>query len=245
MKNRKKYIAYILFFLIALLTTACGPRVYKNRFNIGTSHKKWVNEIGLFSYKDVKVRSYEEEENEITVYLEYDNYLSGYEELCTIVNNHNKFVENNPDYFKEGTKFYIINEYASEQDISIFSNFTSDDSYVLELGKDCNLKIQCMTLDLNTATCEIVKDDNIALDIPVISLGGVGSEAPAADTYEFLSEFKNAEQVILYYRDQDDNLLDFDEEQTCEYIKRVLPDVEVYNEVYDAQQNEYHLKRLQ
>ncbi len=230
--------------MIALLTTACGPRVCKNRFNIGTSHKKWVNEIGLFSYKDVKVRSYEEE-NEITVYLEYDNYLSGYEELCTIVNNHNKFVENNPDYFKEGTKFYIINEYASEQDISIFSNFTSDDSYVLELGKDCNLKIQCMTLDLNTATCEIVKDDNIALDIPVISLGGIGSEAPDADTYEFLSEFKDAEQVILYYRDQDDNLLDFDEEQTCEYIKRVLPDVEVYNEVYDAQEKEYHLKKIQ
>ncbi|MBQ2610238.1 MAG: hypothetical protein II586_07770, partial [Butyrivibrio sp.] len=117
-----------------------------------------------------------------------------------------------------------------------------------ELGREGSTKIQCTAIDLNVAYYvtyyKDIEDDNIALDIPVISLEGVGPEAPTADTYEFLSEFKNAEQVILEYRDQDDNLLDFDEAQTCEYIKRILPNVEIYSEVFDAQENEYHLKRI-
>ena len=229
--------------MIALLTTACGPRVCKNRFNIGTSHKKWVNEIGLFSYKDVKVRSYEEE-NEITVYLEYDNYLSGYEELCTIVNNHNKFVENNPDYFKEGTKFYIINEYASEQDISIFSNFTSEDYLEAELKKECNAKIQWMKIDLNAATSEIEKNDNIHLDIPVITLRFKGADAPDGKIYEFLSEFKKVDQIILDYSNRDGKLTNFDENATADNIIEYLPNVEIYKYEFDSGKNEYHLQNI-
>ena len=61
MNKRKKYVAYILMILIVLLSTACGPRVYKNRFNIGTSYKKWVTEIGVFSHKNINVWGYEED----------------------------------------------------------------------------------------------------------------------------------------------------------------------------------------
>lgn len=243
MSKRKLCIIPILIILLAILS-ACGPRSYVNRFNIKTSYKEWVKEIGLFSHKNIKVKNYEEDGNEITVSLEYDNGLVGYEELCDIVNKHNKFVENNSDYFKPDTSIFIINEYASEQNISNFGNFTSDDSFALELGRDSNAKIQCMTIDLNDATCEKDKDDNIALDIPVISLGYKGMEAPHAEMYEFLSEFKNAEQIILYYCDTDNNLLVFDKNETCKYIKNILPNVEIYTEVLDDQQNEYHLERL-
>ena len=241
--TRKFFIISIIIVLITSLA-AYGPRSYANRFNIKTSYKEWVKEIGLFSHKNIKVKNYEEDGNEITVSLEYDNGLAGYEELCDIVNKHNKFVDNNSDYFKLGTSIFIINEYASEQDVSLFSNFTSNDLYVLELGRECNLKIQCMTIDLNDATCEKDKDDNIALDIPVISLGYKGMEAPHAEMYEFLSEFKNAEQIILCYCDTDNNLLVFDKSETCRYIKNILPNVEIYTEVLDDQQNEYHLERL-
>ena len=99
MSKRKLCIIPILIILLAILS-ACGPRSYVNRFNIKTSYKEWVKEIGLFSHKNIKVKNYEEDGNEITVSLEYDNGLVGYEELCDIVNKHNKFVENNFDYFK-------------------------------------------------------------------------------------------------------------------------------------------------
>ena len=69
-------------------------------------------------------------------------------------------------------------------------------------------------------------------------------EAPHAEMYEFLSEFKNAEQIILYYCDTDNNLLVFDKNETCKYIKNILPNVEIYTGVLDDQQNEYHLERL-
>lgn len=245
MNKRKKYVAYILMIMMVLLSTACGPRVYKNRFNIGTSYKKWIKEIGVFSNKNINVWGYEEDKNLIRLYIMCDNGLDGYKELCDIINAHNKFVEENPDYFPEDMRFNILNVAGSQQIISSFYNLPSGDP---ELGREGSTKIQCTAIDLNVAYYvtyyKDIEDDNIALDIPVISLEGVGPEAPTADTYEFLSEFKNAEQVILEYRDQDDNLLDFDEAQTCEYIKRILPNVEIYSEVFDAQEEEYHLKRI-
>lgn len=248
MNKKKNYVVYILMILIVSLSTACGPRVYKNRFNIGSSYKKWIKEIGLFSSENINVWEYEEDENLIRLYIMCDNGLDGYKELCDIINAHNKFVEENPDYFPEDMRFNILNVAGSQQIISSFYNLPSGDS---ELGREGSTKIQCISIDMYAAYYvpyyKGIENDNIASDIPVIFLCSDRQEEPyadTADTYEFLSEFKNAEQVILEYRDQDDNLLDFDEEQTCEYIKKILPNVEIYSEVFDAQENEYHLKRI-
>ena len=61
-----------------------------------------------------------------------------YKELSEIINAHNKFVEENPDYFPDDIAIDIINIDGSEWINSFFGNFTKDDIYPAELGINCN-----------------------------------------------------------------------------------------------------------
>lgn len=245
MKKNIYYIASIFLGLLILLT-ACGPQPYVNRFNIKTSYKEWVKEIGLFSHENIRVLRYNEDKDKGSIELEiiYDNDLVGYEELCDIINKHNKFVDENPDYFPENIRLNILNTAVSQQTVSYFSNFTSEDYLEVELKKECNAKIQWMQIDLNAATSEIEKNDNIHLDIPVITLRFKGADAPDGKIYEFLSEFKKVDQIILDYSNRDGKLTNFDENATADNIIEYLPNVEIYKYEFDSGKNEYHLQNI-
>ena len=236
MNKRKIYSAYLLVILIVLLTTACGPRFYKNRFNIGTSYKKWVKEIGLFSHKNVNVQSYEEDDDKITLYLEYEDDLDGYGELCDIINAHNRFVEGNPDYFPKDMSISFLNVAKSEWINSLFGNFTEEDVYSKELGISCNSKIQFMALNISDCQgVEVEPDEDIHFDIPVIILSC--NYVPSTEEYAFLTEFDKAEQVIFSFEDDD-----YDREEVCKAIRKYLPEVNIYESVYDGEQS--HLRKL-
>ncbi|MBO4912506.1 MAG: hypothetical protein J5504_07250 [Butyrivibrio sp.] len=237
MNQRKKYSAYILIIMIALLTTACGPRFYKNRFNIGTSYKKWIKEIGIFSSKNINVWGYEEDENLITLDIIYDNGLDGYKELCDIINAHNKFVEENPDYFPENIRINIINTAGSQQIISTFNNFPSG---YPELDRAGSIKIQCMSMRMESDnSVELSAGDEIQFDVPVVCL--IFDDMPANSEYSFLNSFSKAEQVIIYFSDAEN----YSRETACEDIRKYLPNVEIYEKAYNAEEKEYHLQKIQ
>ena len=237
MNKRNIYSAYLLAILIVLLTTACGPRNYKNRFNIGTSYKKWVTEIGVFSHKNINIWGYEEDADKITLDIMYDNGLDGYKELCDIINNHNKFVEENPDYFPENIHINIINTAGTQEIISTFYNFPSGH---LELGREGSLKIQCMTMRMDSYYgVEEAAGDDVQFDIPVVYL--YCRYMPFRSQYEFLDTVRNAEQVIIGFSDVDD----YSRETACEDIRTYLPNVEIYEEEFDVEEKEYHLQKIQ
>ena len=93
--DSKRYSIAVVFLALLLSLTACGPRFYVDRFNIKTSYKKWVKEIGLFSHENINVWRYVEDKGKIELEINYDNGLEGYKELSEIINAHNKFVEEN------------------------------------------------------------------------------------------------------------------------------------------------------
>ncbi len=121
MKKLKNKIIFILVVLVITLT-ACGPVSYKYSFTIRTSYREWVKQIGLFSRKNLKVYRYNEERYSINIDLVYENDLTGYKELCDVIAAHNKFVDENPDYFPSDVDIIINNMHASQETISHFYN---------------------------------------------------------------------------------------------------------------------------
>lgn len=206
--------------LVAL--TACGPIPYEHNSTIKTSYKEWVNEIGLFSHKNLKVSRYDEENNRITILLKFENGLTGYKELYDVVDAHNKFVDANPDYFPNDIEIVFSNGYTN----AIPSSFYNKDLLydVGLLGRPDTAKFQYMLINMEGADAEILKNSDVVTDIPVIRLKCWNNQyTPKALAYEFLSEFKNTEQVILDYWEPG-----YDKDEVCRSIREYLPNVEIY-----------------
>ncbi len=81
-----------------------------------------------------------------------------------------------------------------------------------------------MSIDMKGDFIEFKKSDDITIDVPVIILNSFYEDyTPTGSKYEFLTEFKNAEQVVLDYWKPG-----YDKEEVCRSIREYLPDVEIY-----------------
>ena len=229
MSKRKLCIIPIIIGLLVALS-ACGPRSYVNKFNIKTSYKEWAKQIGLYSTEKVKVSCYDGD-NEISLGLRYEDGTTGYKELCDIVNAHNRFVDENPDYFPNDIKITIHNRAGGEQpNLSTFSNVENErygiGNYVGDLKRPYTAKIQYLTLDMKWQRLEI-EENKIEIDVPVIIMqSNDESYVPRGQVFEFLKDYKSAKQVIM------DFVSEHDKDEICKEIHEYLPDVEVYDVVH-------------
>jgi hypothetical protein len=241
MKKLKNKIIFILVVFVITLT-ACGPVSYKHSYTIRTSYREWVKQIGLFSHEHIKIQSYEEENNSVTVFIEYSDGLSGYKEMCEIVNAHNEFVDKNPDYFPENISISFVNRYASEYTASFFYNNSSincgTDSYEGELGREHTAKMQFMNIEMDPGNTEIEYSDEVEINVPVVILRNFYINLPSESDYAFLKECKNAEQIIIDFQN-----VEYDANEVSKSIKKYLPDVEVYDVVTADKQE--HLEKIQ
>ena len=238
MNGKKSTIIFICIFS-AMIFTACSRLIPFPKHNIHTSYKEWAEQIGLYSTKNVKVSCYEGE-NEIAVGLEYENDDIGYKELCDVINKHNKFVDDNPDYFPNGLKISFDNSLGDNQPTkSVFfneeclTNAISD--YLGDLKRPYTAKIQYMYVDMFFADEEL-KEKNIEIDVPVIILLSTNSQEPNGRAFGFLKEFKKAEQVIMDFRG-----IDYNKDEICADIREYLPNVEIY--AVESNDGKYHLEK--
>ena len=242
MKKRKNNIICMLIIVLMVTLTACGNMHYERSFTIITSYREWVKELGLFSREHIKIQSYREENNSVTVDIEYTDGLSGYKELCEIVNAHNEFVDKNPDYFPGDISISFVNRYASEYTASFFYNNSSKNcstnSYESDLGREYNAKMQFMNIEIDSGNTEIEYSNEVEINIPVVILRNFYINLPSESNYEFLKECKNTEQIIIDFQN-----VEYDANEVSKSIKKYLPDVEVYNVVTSDKQN--HLEKIQ
>lgn len=222
MKKLKK----IVFILVIVMTlTSCGPKNNVSEYSAEASGPDWENSIGISSLKNIKVSKSEVDSSNIRLDLEYENGLEGYKELCDVVNAHNKFVENNPDYFLNDTKITFTNMYASEFSPSFFSNISDGSNgleYISQLGREDTAKVLYMYMDIVSANTEKQESGDIVIDVPVIILGNDFINLPQESDYSFLSECKSAEQVIIDFHN-----VEYDKEEISKNIRKYLPNVEI------------------
>lgn len=242
--NGKKCTIIFVCIISAMIFTACARLIPSSKHNIHTSYKEWAEQIGLYSTENVKVSCYDGD-NLISVGAEYENGLVGYKELCEMIDAHNKFVDENPDYFPSDIKILFYNEAGGEQpNISVFFNKETDfdwlNDYIKELRRPYTSKIQYMSIDMEFANTELEASNDLEINIPVIILQcHDNSYTPRDKIYEFLSEFKNAEKIILdYYQSPD-----FDKKEICNEIHKYLPNVEIYTA--ESEDGQHYLEKCQ
>ncbi|AOZ97288.1 hypothetical protein [Butyrivibrio hungatei] len=218
-------LTLIILLLAVLTVTACSFEMYAPKHDIHTSYKEWAKQIGLYSTENVLVSCYDDEKK-IKVGLDRDGGMLAYEEMCAVIEAHNKFVEDNPGYFSEDMQISFFNESRGCTPwISFFFNDTDNASfdYIKELQRQSTAKIQYMCIDLNRATIEMKVSDSIEMDIPVIILMYDNQETPGEAGYAFLTEFKKAEQIIVDYI-----VPNYDKNEVAGIIHKYLPNVEIY-----------------
>lgn len=231
--NKKKLSIIPILIVLFFILSSCGKSSHVSNLTINTSYDQWIEQINLFSRDNLKVSGYKEENNRIELELEYANGLAGYAELCDVVNAHNRFVEDNPNYFSEDIVICLVDRHASQQSIAFFSNdgsrYAEAEDYLEELGRTSTSKIQYMYIDMQSATDEIQESDSIKIDVPVIILHSGESYIPEGKAYAFLKEFNYPEQVILDFWEEG-----YNRDKTCKDIRDYLPDVEIYAVTYSS-----------
>ena len=230
MKKRKNVIICMLIVMMVALT-ACGPIHYEHSFTIKTSYREWVKQIGLFGNKNLNVSLYKEENNRIEIDLMYENGIEGYKELCNVVKAHNRFVDENPDYFPNDINIIFFNRNTS-QTLSSYFNQSLDKSCDYSVLEETNTaKIQYMLIDMDPAETEVRKSNDIEINVPIIILCCDDEEntLESADYYEFFDNLKNVEKVVIEYRNQDNDM-----DKICNIISEHVSDVEFYNRVFSS-----------
>ena len=230
MKKRRN-IFICIFIVISVAVFACyliGKNAGANR--VRTSYKEWAKEIGLYTTEHTEIDC-QSKENEIEVYVSYKDKdaVEGYKELCGIVNAHNKFVNENPDYFPNDIRISIHNGNGKGKNNfslrSVFSNkdaFDDGFAYADQLGRAETLKMQYMWINMGRAIVES-RENGIDMDIPVLILNYNDQGMPDKEKYIFLNDYKNVEQVIINY-----GASDHDINEVCEQIQEYVPDAEIY-----------------
>ncbi len=244
MNKQKGIIAFILIALVLVSTACINTRHYVHKYSIRTSYKEWIDQIGIFSYDNLKVSGYREENNKIELELEYENGITGYKELCDVVNAHNKFVDKNPDYFPSDIDIHIYNMKnfnGSGYAMSSFYNQPSDGLCDYSaLGRKNTAKLQYMLVDMLMAEVELEKSDEVIIEVPVIIMECRNEEyTPEKTSYEFLSGIKNIEQIVLDFWEPE-----YDKKYgVYDSIRAYVPNVELYEQVHLRYQD--YLKKIE
>ena len=243
MNKIKNLIIPILFIMLAI--TACTQLIPSSMHDIHTSYKEWAELIGLYSTEYAQVSCYESD-NEIDGGFVNKGEIAAYKEACDIINAHNKFVDENPNYFPKDIKISFDNRSNdnvpwNSMFFNAYNNYPRTKEWIQELGRQDSAKIQYMWIDLRDLPNEIKKNVDIKIDVPVVILDFDGMMSVG---YDFLDEFINIEQLIIFHSDSNGSVEDYDKNEECQLIKQHLPNVEIYNVFLDEQLKEYHLEKL-
>ena len=226
MKNIKGIIKGIAFFTVLLIIVILTRNIPEPEHSIRTSYKEWAEIIGLNATENVKVFCYDGD-NSITIELEDENGIEGYKELCSVINAHNKFVDENSDYFPDGIKISFVNSDGDNHPTkAVFFNDMCENygisDYLGDLKRPYTAKIQYVFIDMFHTDTSLI-ENGIEINVPVIILLA-DSYAPSGSELTFLNKFKNAEQVIMDFRS-----MDYDKSEICKEIKEYQSNVEVYS----------------
>ncbi len=235
-----KRISILLLVLIVTFTSAvcmANGRKKLGFWGAKTSYDEWVQAIGLFNGKKLKIDTYAEREDgliEIVFYSEDEDEL-GYKELSELIDRHNKFVEDNPSYFNPGTYIWLRDyEGGTGRGVYFFSR-EDVSTYGLQVNglddtKD-DMKIKYAAINMKDEYgYRKIADNNVIYDIPVVLLWYYQGACHSENCYEVLNHFAGIEKVLLEYKDDDAGF-----EESKEKVLHFAPDVEVYKRASDGQ----------
>ena len=213
---RKIISCAVLVALFAIFITGCShtPEAVKE-------YEEWYEALQISEHEELQYDGFGVDENRLSLGIICAPENIG--ELSDIVNKHNEFVEANPEYFGDDIEIHILSSQGSP--VSSLNFYNKAGEYYGEKsgegipeGKDIKY-LSANLFDLK----ESFEKGTYEFSIPVLVLTAENLEAVSADDLEFLKQFTNLRQIIVYY-----NALGYDMTPTLEGINKYAPGVEVY-----------------
>ena len=209
----------IVTIILCTFITGCShtPKAVKE-------YEEWYEALQISDHEELKYNDFGFNENRLSlgIICAPENIGS----LNDIVNKHNEFIESNPDYFGDDIEIHILSSQGSP--VSSLNFYNKAGEYYGEKsgegipeGKDIKY-LSANLFDLK----ESFEKGTYEFSIPVLVLTAENPEAVSADDLEFLKQFTNLRQIIVYY-----NALGYDMTPTLEGINKYAPGVEVYQVV--------------
>lgn len=198
----KKIIKIFNLMIIASLICimGCSQIMYVNKFNIKSSHKEWVEQIGLLSHREIKIQSYRETNKSIEIDINCDTSEKGYKAVCDIVNKHNAYVLENPDYFSDIEEICLATYEPSGEFGMMFINkgckYYNIDNYLHQLKREDSCELQYAYILMDADISGFLSMDGYVTN-KVLIMDYTQSCLNPSDIGMLLSKFSNLEQVII------------------------------------------------
>ncbi len=184
-------------------------------------YEEWYEALQINEHKEIEYMGFSHNDNTLSLSIDcnYEN-LSLFND---VIKRHNEFVKKNPDYFPENSKINILSGYGTPQVFIDCYNKPGD--YFGEIsgeGIEEDNEIKYMSGDVMEFKYAYDQCKN-EFSIPVLILSAHYTGTINHDDFRFLEQFKNVEQVIIYFSE-----LDYNMEVVTGAVYDYCPDAEVY-----------------
>ncbi len=218
MKTKLKYIILSVI-VFALIFSLFNYLSHRNTFS--SNYEEWADTLGLYNLNALKIETYQENNNEINI----DFICNGQEaciELINLVDKHNNFVKDNPDYFHKDMIINFTEDYSANVNApgmifsSIASNSTFLDNNVNDIGINyCETSLGTMNSD------RWAGDYSINVPNLIINMGSNSLSETKSSIFQFLDNFDGLNRVILKF-ETEENYTKF-----CDWVKEYAPNATV------------------
>ena len=203
---KKNYLFYVFLILFLSLTiffiSGCSDYKAYSKNKIKTSYTEWMDFLEPSFDYGLKITSYSEENGNIYLEVEDKSLTDGFAELIKL---HNKFVEDNPNYFS-GNKIEVVQRIGGTQRLA-FCN-SCDSRYILskyegdreslklnENGKLIYVWITYSEIDY----FEKSKNKDFLSDVGLLDIQASINihNKDESEEWEFLDDFSSLEKIVI------------------------------------------------
>lgn len=210
--KKKNFIIILAFVIVIYLARV----IY---VDLSMDYRQWNKELNINGKDGLHIDSSYISDNEIKLYIECDSYKGGYESLSEIVDIHNRFVEQNPDYFPSGYKISFEAIHPSGLTLMCYSN--ADPLFSVDVNLDTP-KLEYCYVDIY----EIIKamnNSDLELNVPALVLTDSNSGQISSEAYSFVGRIHGLKKVIIDYKHDHGEIADI-----YKVITSNVPSVKVY-----------------
>lgn len=212
----KKGIVVRLIVLFSIVIIYVSRVIY---VDLHREYRDWQKELNIKKRDGLHLDWMKLSDDGIDVYITLKDTNGGYESLNEIVNTHNKFVEQKPDYFPDNYEISFVVQRPSGMSYMIFSNVPPLENDVTKID---GLKMEYCYADIYEILDDF-NDSDVVFEVPVLVLTDGNAGTLVKQSYSVVQQMKGLEKVVLDY-----SYYHGEYSEAYEAIQEYAPGVEVY-----------------
>ena len=196
---RKKISSVLMIIAFLTMLSACSKIS-----NPGTEEQfgEWREALKIQEYEDLSVKYVSQNESSIEIGIECKNDETAYESLKNVIENHNTFVDDHPEYFPDEYSIALVSLFPSGKPFLNFYSNSSEDfgkEYMHELVKENDKHIEILYVNI-WDIIDKFKDKDFSFDISNLVLMDMNMGDISYDSYSVITSFEGLENIVIDYQ---------------------------------------------